>query len=961
LYKIILYWFICCGPFAGFAQATFNYVHYDTKDGLAGSTIYSMVQDKEGFIWLATENGLSRYDGSRFKNFTVKDGLPDNEVLKVFADSRGRVWIATFNKALCYYANGKIHNSNNDTIIRKLRLSNTIQQIEENGAGSIIFCDSHTIIELTKNNEAVYVSDLPVFNTWQNDFIQVTASRDQDGFYLSRSTFLYRYTDGVIKALFETNPTIFKPNETTFRQTWEGYVTKIKMPPGTLFGKYIIETGKKTFATLMCFFTTDGCWTVDTARGQLADHFLPGIQVTDMITDVEHNTWFSTFGNGVYKMPSKTVKTLRPGKQSTLLETEIFCIEKDGAQMLAGSGLSVAYKVNEEGNLIAADYSEERKKMRMPNVYNRIVAVKRFSSGAILYGFDMFLLKEDKNKKIPIPVMPVKSVAEISNDTALIATGRAVLTMNAHTLKIIDTIWYERGTKAIFHNNHYFVGTLNGLFEIGRDKKAVFLGNLSPALSRRITDIREAGDGSLWIATGDEGIVGLRDGRVMRTIKDSNGLSSNICRTLFITPGFLWAGTNKGINKISLTDNGSPIIKYSVSDGLPSDAINALYVQDSIVWVGSPSGLTFFNEKEISNASICRLKLMNISVSGIPQSQDLSCRIPFSNNNINFEYTAISHKSGGDIIYYYRLRGLNANWITTAQTSLTYQSLDPGDYTLELYAVNKFGVRSETLSLPFSIVAPFWRTWWFYTAAGLGLLLCTVFLLNLRNKSLRRKLEEKNRLQKQFAALEQQALQSQMNPHFIFNCLNAIQQYILTNDKEKANKYLTGFASLMRQTLDNSGRKAITVADEVRYLRQYLEMERLRFGDSFTYNITVSNTVRQDYTEIPAMLLQPFVENCLRHGIRYKTDNSGRIDIAFFTEAEYLCCSIRDNGVGREKTAALKSLQHIEYQSKGMSLTQQRVALLNKMTDEVITTDIIDHKDADGNATGTEVIVKIPL
>ncbi len=962
MYKILIYSFCCILlPLAGQSQATFNYVHYDTKDGLAGSTVYSMAQDKEGFIWLATENGLSRYDGTNFKNFTVKDGLPDNEVLKVFADSRGRVWIATFNKALSYYYNGKIYNTTNDSTVQRIKLSNSIQSIAENAEGAVIFNDSHTILELRADNSVFVISDLPIFRQWQKSFMVSHTSTKDSGCFIGEMHSVYKYGKGQITRLFSVRRDVLKEGQCFMQQNYDGTVVPIDMPPNTLMGFYRLESDGTRFATIDYFTTTDGCWTVDTANKRLADHFLPGIQVTGLITDSENNTWFSTFGNGAYKLPSKAVKTLLPGKKNNTLDTEIFSIAKRGSQLLAGSGLSTLFMTDRNGKLTSKDFSRQRKVTGYTNVYNRIISIKTLPSGVTFYGCDMFLLKETGNQVQVNTLSPVKSISEINADTILVACGRNVTTVSVGDFRVTDTIWYERGTKAVFHNNHYYIGTLNGLYEVNRLKQAVYLGNIHHALTRRITDLQTDAGGVLWVATGDEGVVGYRDGRVIAALKDTNGLSSNICKTLFTGKDFLWVGTNKGINKINITTPGYTVTRYSTSDGLPSDVINSLCIEDSIVWVGSPAGLTFFNEREVSGTSLCRLKLLGVNSSGQIQNINSPCRIPYADNNISFDYIAISLKSGGDITYYYRLRGFNADWITTTQTSLTYQSLPPGDYTLELYAINKFGVRSETVQVPFSIVTPFWRTWWFYAVLALFVLLLTIFLFNLRNKNLRRKLEEKNILQKQFAALEQQALQSQMNPHFIFNCLNSIQQYILTNDKEKANKYLTGFASLMRQTLDNSGKKAITVADEVRYLRQYIEMERMRFGDTFTYKISVDDNLRQDYTEMPAMLLQPYVENALRHGIRYKTDGTGRLDINFYTENGYLCCSIKDNGVGREKTAALKSLQHIEYQSKGMSLTQKRVELLNRMTDEVITTAVIDLKDQQGHAAGTEVVVRIPL
>lgn len=240
-------------------------------------------------------------------------------------------------------------------------------------------------------------------------------------------------------------------------------------------------------------------------------------------------------------------------------------------------------------------------------------------------------------------------------------------------------------------------------------------------------------------------------------------------------------------------------------------------------------------------------------------------------------------------------------------------------------------------------------------------LLGIVFFIRLRFIKIQHANNEKSRIKQQLAILEQNALQAQMNPHFIFNCLNSIQQFIMLNDKERANKYLTEFANLIRTTFDNSGKKNITVAEEVSYLDKYLDLEQLRYGDNFSYDINIDSSVERDFTEMPAMLLQPYVENCLRHGIRNKKEGKGIIVIRFTQKENALICSVKDNGVGRAAAAVLKSKEHIEYQSKGMQLTERRIQLLNTGLENNITVDIIDLKNEDDEPCGTEVIIEIPL
>jgi LytS/YehU family sensor histidine kinase len=224
----------------------------------------------------------------------------------------------------------------------------------------------------------------------------------------------------------------------------------------------------------------------------------------------------------------------------------------------------------------------------------------------------------------------------------------------------------------------------------------------------------------------------------------------------------------------------------------------------------------------------------------------------------------------------------------------------------------------------------------------------------------RKKEQEKTSIQQKLNELEQMALRAQMNPHFIFNCLNSIQNFIITNDLESTNLYLSEFAHLIRQTLDNSEKSTISITNEIKYLKGYLEMERMRFGHSFNYTIEVDPALDPDMEHIPTMILQPFIENSIRHGIRYKENGIGSIDIKFQKISEGFVCIIQDNGIGRKKASEYKSKMHVEYQSKGMLLTAERINILNRQLAEPITIEINDLTDAPDQATGTRITLRFP-
>ncbi|HZE84960.1 MAG TPA: histidine kinase [Puia sp.] len=239
----------------------------------------------------------------------------------------------------------------------------------------------------------------------------------------------------------------------------------------------------------------------------------------------------------------------------------------------------------------------------------------------------------------------------------------------------------------------------------------------------------------------------------------------------------------------------------------------------------------------------------------------------------------------------------------------------------------------------------------------LGFIIFRNIVLQRRNDKLRNDTTQAE-LKQQGAELEMQALRAQMNPHFIFNCLNSINRFILKNETEPASDYLTKFSRLIRMVLVNSKNKLITLEDELEMLRLYLDMERLRFKDRFDYKISFLNSVDLGSIQIPPLLLQPFAENAIWHGLMNKEDN-GRLEISFRLDQDMLICTITDNGVGREAAALLKSKSAMKEKSMGLRITKERLSLINKAAKDDATFEFVDLFDAGGNAAGTKVILRM--
>src|SRR5258708_1819101 len=488
------------------------------------------------------------------------------------------------------------------------------------------------------------------------------------------------------------------------------------------------------------------------------------------------------------------------------------------------------------------------------------------------------------------------------------------------------------------------------------------MGDEIPFFKKRIAAITAADDGTLWVAAYDDGgIIGYKNGRVVASIPRRQGLSSDICRNLLLDKNNVWVGTDKGLNKVDLGNPEYPVTRYTSNDGLGSDIVNTVYANGSMIYVGTSAGLSFFDEGRANVNAGCRLALLAVINSGKEKLQDTAdLRLPHTDNNIRFEFAGISYKSVGNILYKYRLVGLDNNWKNTKETFLEYPSLPSGNYEFQLMAINKFGMQSRSVSVRFAVTTPFWKAAWFYGLLIVIFLLLTWVFLIWRIQGIRRRQEGKEQPAKKMAEMKRMTLQAQMNPHFIFNCLNSIQQYIFDQNIFAANKYISGFAKLIRGTLQNSTQAYIPLINEIAYLSPYLSLEKWRFQDKMDYSIETDPLVKEKEKDIliPPMLIQPYVENSMRHGLRHKTDGPGHILIRFMFLEGRLAVLIDDDGVGREKAARYKTREHIEYQSKGMSLTADRVRLINSVYGDNIKIEVTDLKNEEEQPAGTRVVIQ---
>lgn len=931
----------------------YSYIHYDTRDGLAGSLVYDAIQDKEGFMWFATENGLSRFDGKNFKTFTTKDGLPDNEVLKLFVDSKDRVWIMPFKPSLCYYFKGKIYNKNNDSLLAKISFIDYAFDMAEDKSGNLFIAEERRWHTISKNHA---VRMVPIGNRGAINALGVDENENVEMLiakWVKGKLYYWIYSNDkyiqlhkpkpelaeMVKSLISAQYVIVpgKDGSYLFFNRNTNDLLRTKLPSTTVAINYI---NPRT----IIINTRNGVQFYDPQTKVFSKRVFADFSFTSAFEDKEHNLWLATDASGVLMVPSfQFVNFSFPFDKKS---SEITALSIIGHSIYAAGSGDKIWK----SNIDTLNFSFYKSELEGSKVISIVpVANKPVVFNSIFYVNPFTGQRQE---------LALKSVC-VGKSGLIFASHRDV-----HLCKWNgedEIIWEGRATSAVEKDSGYYIGKLSGLYYKSFSGNTVDLRHVSPVFSSRIVNLAVSNDNILWVTTKGSGIAGFRDGKVLYHFTQANGLTSDNCISLYIDSNVVWLGTNKGLNRIEISGATTKITRFTISDGLPSDNINAIVASGHKVFVGTPKGLTYFEVDKISQASTCDLQLTGIYIDNKYWCYDSTkFSLPHKNNDIRFEFSGISFKSVGEMTYKYRLLGLQKEWRTTTENQLSFPSLSSGTYTLQLKVINKYGVESKTREVSFVIEKLLWEKTWFKIIMAILFASAIWGFVAYRIKKIRQKEKEKADISNRIAELEQKALRSQMNPHFIFNCLNSIQQYVAERDITGANNFITDFSRLIRMTLDLSTYPLINLCDEIDYISTFLRIERVRLEHAFDYWVNIDESLDLREVFLPPLLIQPYVENSIRHGIRYKREGEGLIQINISKKNDGVLISIEDNGIGREAAKKYRSEYHIQYQSRGMSINEDRIKMLNASTERKIVLTVTDLYDSYKHATGTRVDIYLP-
>jgi ligand-binding sensor domain-containing protein len=954
------------------AQETYIY-HYTTKEGLLSNNCYYTLQDSKGYIWIGTDAGVSRFDGRRFENFSVDEGLSDNQILQINEDKIGRIWFLSLNGQLSYFYNGRIYNETNDKLLMILKFNAIIVSFFEDSKGRLWFGTNKNILYMWDGKKLTnYVS-----KNLNNQFINSFIHEDQDGkiWILSANCIrMFSGGDFVLKPKLAL-PISFKTvlnlkNKNLLYLAKDGLVLKekskvsliMKLKPDLLLNEpgYFYASKNELWLS-----NSDGVFFIG-SNGE-SKHYLDNISTSQVLKDNKNNMWFTT-SDGIYMLPKLEDRLYKIDVINNGKKNAVKSILKDPQKRL-WLGL-------DNGSIHVLDKNKVFVHQLSLNDPKKFAKIKQFSLASNLktlyfasdYGIgaiqDIYApvasityLKETNNAGYVVKNFSLNSTKGMA---IALSSGVTILKDRVNAFEFTSSNFKEG--KDFFNNRSYNVfydhqqnlwfSNINGLSKF-HDGILNTLFKDDQLLSRRINAIRECNDGTMVLATDGYGLIFIKNDKIVNHITQKDGLANNICKALFIKDNQIWVITNNGINRILKDGTKLEVESFEYTNALLKSDVNDLYIDKDTAYFASNTGLVYFYNKPAEQLKeVPKVWISSVSVNNV--LQDLNGKkivLPPSSNNLIFRYNTIDFQNQ-EMSFKYRLKD-DADWVETKNRRIEFSSLAPGDYKFELSARSSNSKWSNTRSISFKIEAHFWQTFWFL--AGLFVIAGVLFykLAVVITKKQKDKEQQQLLLKNKILMLEQRALQAMMSPHFVFNVMNSIQHYINTKDTSSANKILTGFARLIRKNLEIVTKSFITLEEEIEYLELYLALEKKRFGEQFQYTFIVSPDIDKEDTLLPSMLLQPYIENAIWHGIMPK-EEGGKLQILIDSiEGNYLLIQIVDDGVGINNSYKNKSFN--QHESKGMSLTQERINLLNQIEANPIHISIKQN----GNS-GTTVSIKIP-
>lgn len=992
------------------AQAS-SFRNFTVNDGVAQSQVYSLLQDHQGTIWMGTRGGgISKFDGKVFTTISQRNGLVNNYINKLVQHRDKQIWIATNNGVSVFngkqFVNYSLPAGKGNLKVYDLSFD------EEDNIWLGTNLGLYTIIDgklLDKSSEL----DVPIDNVnavfldkknrmWLGTGKGIHRLIKKDGIWVRN--YMGNQLDGMHNAItcieedksgniwFGTyGDGMFCYNHrTTFRIDLQRELYK-----SSVFDLYFDNEGNCWIATLQQgVIQYDPRLKKFTFFGQ--EQGLSNNHVRCIIQDNTSSLWIGTSGGGVCQYSGSEFTHYT--KESGLGGNFVYSIFRDQGDRLwigtSTNGVSVMEKgVFTQYNSANGFASVKVKALAEDKEGNMYLGTE--GKGVYCFKDNKFTLVEGTEKQY------IRQMIRHPDGTIWVATsGAGLLQINAKEQRVVAIYNYSN---ARLLQSRLTCLLIDELGRIWYGAESFGLGILDP-VSKKTWRISKADGlpgnairslaadkkGRVWVGTAGNGLACFQSGKdpqFVREISLQDGLRSANIYLLVCGKNTITIGTESGLDEVymDMNDGIQKIKHYAKGDGFlgVETCQNSVFVdRDGSVWFGTINGLTHYNpEKARENKtppliSFVDVQLFYESLLNTPYKRFVkswneipTLRLPYDQNHLSFIFKGINLLNPDGVEYSWRLEGSEVEWSPwSKEERIVYSNMNSGDYVFALRARNEDGyVTEDYLKIPVQIETPFWRKTEFYVLLLVAGSLMLVLLFRWQTNRIRKKAkltQQQTELEKNLIELEQKALRLQMNPHFIFNALNSIQGLIGTPNEKEARYYLAKFSRLMRQILDNSRNTTISLEDEIATLENYLLIEQFCNGNRFDYEIQMELETEANYVELPPMIIQPFVENAIKHGFKFHGEQAGKrgaLLIRFLEKKEGILCEVKDNGIGRKAAFQLKEKSmEVNHVSTGLNVTQERLALLSDV-DEKPKVEIVDLYDEHGLPCGTKVRITIPV
>ncbi len=902
-----------------------------------------------GELLVGTSRGVYTFDGSEFKYALRYNTSRPSSTNCFFIDTKKRLWIGTGKGAICMDGKGRSIFRSPDDFTR-----GTVSGICEDKKGRIWFSTFEGVFAFDGNSFSKMDKSDGLASKVFNDI-----TCDQKGLIWMASQ--------------DNGISIFNPIDST--------ITAVNAETGLCNNnvKVILEDswGSIWIATsggAVCKYVGQQFLHLDISD-RPADNL-----VYSLLQDTSGVMWFSSADDGIVRKDSSGLTRIGADKGFVNSKTKAmlrdskgrlwFGTNKYGLSYFNGSSFEFLKYKNEPLGRFSKDIVEDE----FGNIWLA-------SSSEGVYK----IFARDSIIQIEQPFIDTFYI----NDSLIVTADTLTKDSSVFTYRIYKIGEINSGINDLhfdLQGRLWFASSRNGIGYYNQNGVKTF-GRNAGLPSNDVRSITEDGKGHLWIGTAGYGIARLSiyaDSLDIRVFTENDDLSSdNIFLMEFDEKGDLWVGCGKGVDRISMNEDQTfkEVKSYGKDDGfLGVEACQNAVIKDQEgnLWFGTIAGVTKFlpGTKSI-NEKPPKLQVKSIELFSQPFEETAykdwissdnifkaGLELPYHQNNLNFEFLGINLANPKKVEYQWMLEGSDKDWTKKSpRNNQGYSSLAPGAYTFKIRSYNEDGFYNDPpLQMNFTILPPIWQRWWFIL--GSVLLLATIIGLFFKRRlnQIRKKANEQQErleMENNLLQLEQKALQLQMNPHFIFNALNTVQSLFMSNEQGAARTLLSKFAKLMRSILENSRAAEIPLQKEIDLLDNYLAIEQFSRPGKFQYKLEIDPSIDTEEVNIPPMMIQPFVENSIIHGVNH-LKSEGLITLIFKKEENHLLCTVRDNGIGREASAKMKEQKARKHKSVALEVTKERLGFLNQKNDakSLIFRDL---NNDDGSAAGTEVLIRLPL